>query len=348
MADTLIRYTDALVESRQTAGHEALLSVTAKLMAAPDNATAARSLSSLTGEVHGAARALGIQRAFDSSEHLADRLRTPGKRQQTGVWLQDSSNNSSVSRLGYGQAEVQHSTSGIGADAIFGERWTLGVAAARTTSNARLDGLSGRLNGNGQQIAVYARTHLADKGYFSSLISFDEHLVETQRQVLTGDTLNLVSGEHTDSAMLVRLENGLNLKTGLAPYWAAGTLSLRQSGFTESGPLGLSASADTFAAQFAELGTRFDRRLGRWTFAANTSARRMFGRKTGFNAAFVGAEAVPFTVAGQPLNGTHMRLGSRLSYQALNGWQLNLGLASEHGNSQKRNTWGEATAQIGF
>jgi len=96
-------------------------------------------------------------------------------------------------------------------------------------------------------MAVYARTYLGDKSYFSSLISFNEHLVETQRQVLTGDTLNLVSGQHTDSATLVRLENGLNLETGLAPYWAAGTLSLRQSGFTESGALGLSAKTDTFS-----------------------------------------------------------------------------------------------------
>jgi len=141
---------------------------------------------------------------------------------------------------------------------------------------------------------------------------------------------------------------GLNLETGLAPYWAAGTLSLRQSGFTESGALGLSAKTDIFSTQFAELGVRFDRRLGRWSLATHTSARRMFGRETGFSAAFVGAEVAPFTVAGQSLNGTHVRLGSALSYQALNGWQLSLDLGSEHGNGQKRNTWGEASTQIGF
>jgi len=88
--------------------------------------------------------------------------------------------------------------------------------------------------------------------------------------------------------------------------------------------------------------------LGRWTFAANTLARSMFGGETGFSAAFVGAEVAPFTVAGQSLNCTHVQLGSALSYQALNGWQLSLDLGSEHGNGQKRNTWGEASTQIGF
>jgi len=56
MADTLIGYTDGLVTSGQTAGHEALIvDATAKLMPAASNDTAALSLSSLTGDVHGAA-----------------------------------------------------------------------------------------------------------------------------------------------------------------------------------------------------------------------------------------------------------------------------------------------------
>jgi len=79
---------------------------------------------------HGTARALGIQHAFDSGEQLADRLRTLGTHQSTGVWLQNSSNNGSVSQLGYGQAEVQHSTSGMGADTALDVRWVLGISAA--------------------------------------------------------------------------------------------------------------------------------------------------------------------------------------------------------------------------
>jgi len=348
MADALISYTDKLVESGQTTGHEALLSATAKLMSAPDDAAAMQSLSSLTGEIHGAARALGIQRAFDSSKRLAERLHTLGSQQPTGVWLQNAVNNGQFSRPGYADAEVQYSTTGIGADAAFGERWLLGISAARTTSNAHLDGFGGRLSGIGQQLAVYAHTHLGDQGYFSSVVSFDQHAVDTQRQVLAGDTLSQVSGQHIDNTTLFRLESGLNLKSGFTPYFATGALSLRQSGFTESGMLGLSVGTDTFTAEFAEIGTRFDRHVGRWTLAANTSVRRLFGNENGFNATFAGAEAAPFTVTGQPFTGADVRMGSNVSYQTVNGWQLTLGLGTKHNAQQKRNTWSEATAKMRF
>jgi len=74
----------------------------------------------------------------------------------------------------------------------------------------------------------------------------------------------------------------------------------------------------------------------------------MFGSENGFNAAFAGAETAPFTIAGQALTGTRMRVGSDVSYRTVNGWQLSLALGTEHGNRQQRNTWSQASAKIGF
>jgi len=33
---------------------------------------------------------------------------------------------------------------------------------------------------------------------------------------------------------------------------------------------------------------------------------------------------------------------------ALNGWQLSLSFGTEHSNNQKRTTWSQASAKIGF
>jgi len=157
-----------------------------------------------------------------------------------------------------------------------------------------------------------------------------------------------VIGQHTDSATLVRLESGLRLGNGLTPYLAAGSLSLRQGGFTESGLLGLSAAANTFSTSFADLGARFDRRFGQWSFASTLSARRLFGGDTGFNAAFTGAEAARFSVNGQPLARTRVRLGNELSYRTRQGWHYSLGLGAEQGGGQRGNAWGEASVEVGF
>jgi len=345
MADALIGFTDNLVESGQTTGHETLISAAAKLMSAPTEDAAALALSSLVGNIHGAARALGVQRSFGEAERLANRLRSLT---ETGMWVNNHNGNGTLSRTGYGDAEVRHSAFGFGTDTNLGTAWTLGLAATRTRSNAHLDVLGGRLTGSGQQMAVYGRRDLGDNGYLTGLVSHDRHTVDTQRRVLTGNSLNSVVGQHTDNATLIRLESGLRLAGGFAPYLAAGNISLRQGGFTESGVLGLSASADTFSARFVDVGSSFERRAGQWRFASTLSIRRMFGSDNNFSAAFTGAQAAGFTLSGQPLARTSVRLGNDVSYRTRNGWRYSLGLGAEHGSGQRGNAWGEATATVGF
>jgi len=347
IADTLIGYTDGLVESGKTTGHEALLSATAKLMSASTDEAAALSLSSLTGEIHGATRALGIQRTLDGSERLAGRLRGLGATASTGVWMQNGSGNGHLTRMGYGDAEVHHNAFGIGVDERF-DAWTLGVSAARTRSNAHLDALGGRLTGSGQQMAVYARRDIGNNAYLTGQVSHDRHTVNTQRRVVAGNRVNGVVGQHTDNATLLRLESGFRFKGGLTPYLAAGALSLRQGGFSEVGILGLAAGADTLPATFVDFGTRLDRRFGRWTFASHVAARWMSGGNTGFNAAFAGAEAARFNITGQPLSRHSMRVGSDVGYRSRNGWHLSMGIGADHHQGQRNNAWGEASIRRGF
>jgi len=343
-ADALIGHLDSLVESGQ-AGNDPLLSAAARLMAAPTDEHAALSLSSLTGDIHGAARALGVQRSLGEGERLADRLRSLT---EPGMWVNSGNGNGTLSRVGYGDAEVHHSAFGFGTDARFGRAWTVGLAASQTRSNAHLDTLGGRLTGQGQQMAVYGRRDIGSNGYLTGLFSHDRHTVDTQRRVLTGNTLNSVIGQHEDTALLARFETGVRLKGGLTPYIAAGSLSLRQGGFTESGTLGLSAAADTFSARFIDVGSRFDRQVKRWTFGSTLSARKLFGGNSGFNAAFTGAEVASFTINGQPLSRTAIRLGSDVNYRARSGWNLALGLGADQSQGQRTNAWGEATVRLGF
>jgi len=345
VADTLIGHLDRLVESGQAGGNSELLSATARLMATPSDEHAALSLSSLTGDIHGAARALGVQRSLGEGERLADRLRSLN---EPGMWVNSGNGNGTLSRVGYGDTEVHHSAFGFGTETRVSDAWTVGLAASQTRSNAHLDTLGGRLTGQGQQMAVYGRRDIGTKGYLTGLVSHDRHTVDTHRRVLTGTTLNSVVGQHEDTALLARLETGIRLKGGLTPYLAAGSLSLRQGGFTESGTLGLSAGADTFSSRFVDVGSRFDWQSGNWMFGSTLSARKLFGGNSSFNAAFTGAEVASFTVNGQPLARTSIRFGSDLAYQTRNGWNLSLGLGAENGTGQRANAWGEATVRLGF
>jgi len=342
MADVLISHTDQLVKQGQTAGHEPLLAATAKLMSAPTNEAAALSLSTLTGEIHTTARALGVQRALDGGERLGERLWA------AGTWVQSDSGNGYVNRIGYGEAEVRHSAYGLGADGHFGDAWTLGVSAARTRSSAHLDTFGGRLTGTGQQMALYARRDSGNAAYLTGLVSVDRHTVETLRRVQVGDTLSGVGSQHTDQTALLRLESGLRLRGGVSPYLAAGSLSLRQGGFTESGLLGLTAGADTLTMAFFESGARFDRRHGQWSFSGMLAARRMLAGESGFNAAFTGAESALVMVDGRPLPRSSVRLGSDIGYRARNGWQVSFNFGGEKNSGQRHNAWGEMALRLGF
>jgi|GEM_PF-3632904 len=48
------------------------------------------------------------------------------------------------------------------------------------------------------------------------------YAVDAQRHVLTGDTLNNVSGQRVDYSTLLRLESGLQFKLGLGTEHGAG------------------------------------------------------------------------------------------------------------------------------
>jgi len=74
----------------------------------------------------------------------------------------------------------------------------------------------------------------------------------------------------------------------------------------------------------------------------------MFGGNSGFNAAFTGAEAAQFTISGQPLSRTSVRLGSDVNYRTRSGWSLSLGLGADQGQGQRTNAWGEAAVRVGF
>jgi len=348
MADTLVNYTDGLVISGQTAGHEALIDATAKLMSAVTNDTAALSLSSLTGDIHSAARHLGIQRALGDGERLSQRLRSLGTGTTHGLWVQNDSGHGHLNRIGYGAAEVRHSVFGLGMDERFGDAWTLGFSATRTRSNAHLDAFGGRLTGSGSQMAIYARTDLGPQGYLSGLVSHERHIIDTQRRVLAGNTLGSVIGQHADSTSQMRLESGVRLSPGLTPYLAAGRVSLRQGGFTESGLLGLTAGANTMSLSFADFGVHFDRKFSQWNLTSTLSARRMFGGDTGFNAAFAGAEAAGFSVSGQPLARTSVRVGNELNYRTERGLEYSLGFGGEHASGQRGNAWAQAALRFGF
>lgn len=350
-ADALIGFGDQAVASGQGEFHLGPIALGEKLAFAPTAAAAMDSLASLTGEIHGTARTLGVQRGLNDGALLAERVRGLGVSGESGVWAQVDGVDGRQRRDGYGTADYRQHAFRVGVDSELDTGVTVGASAAKTRSNASLDTLGGSLEGSGTSVAVYGRAALGESAYIAGVVGHDRHTIETRRTVLAGTDLASVAGRHTDTTTLARLEAGILLGQGITPYMAVGALRHAQGAFVEDGAdgLGLAASTDTLTATFADIGVRFDRQSGRWVFGGSASGRRVLGGDdTGFDARFAGAPEAGFTVTGQALAKNSLRVGGHLFYRTDRGWVWFLNAGGEQASGQSRNGFGAVGIKIGF
>ncbi|MGH8466995.1 MAG: S8 family serine peptidase [Pseudomonas sp.] len=312
--DALVGALDQRVATGDTAGLESLLAGAGSIISAADPVTAA-ALESLTGQIHGVQRTVGVQTVVNESRLLADRLPHLANTFAPTAWVQAQYLDGALNRDGYADAGYRQNAVTIGIDvplegAVIGASLTSGghkadVAASRSELDADRVGFSG-----------YAYSSFG-KAYLSGVAGYEWTDVDTRRDVITGETVEQVVGKRDEAAWHARIEAGVTVSNGMTPFAAVGTVHQEQEGFTEHGAngLGLSANSDSLSLTYADVGLRHRSYNGSWTFDSLLAYRDVFDADaTSFDAWFTGLPDATFTVNGQPVPDSSVRVSFGASY----------------------------------
>ncbi len=330
-ADTLFGVTDTL---SSPAGFEQLIASAAKLASAPTQAQADASLASLTGEVHGTARAVAIQQAVNADQLLGDRAATLDPA-NAGVWVAASGVDGAFERGGYADADYRQSGMTFGVDRDF-DGVLAGIALSSGRGRADLDALGGDFDADTDAISAYARVGLAS-GYLSGTVSHARSDVDMQRNLLLGEDVVSVAAGRKDTTWSARIEAGRTF--GLfTPFIAGGWIGHEQGAFTETGGdgLGLSAASDDASVHYGELGVRLAHRLDRVTLRGVLAGRWVGGDTSpDYAAHFTGAPDAGFTITGQRVPGNSARAGAGVEFASSPRvlWSFDLGGETGAGDS---------------
>ena len=315
-ADSLVASLDKHVLAGNTTHLGGLLSATGSLLSVSD-AHAAASLATLTGQVHGVERTLGVTTALNDLRIAADRLPYLAGTLAPTAWVQGEYLDGELARDGYAAADYDTSSLTVGVDVPVGGADTV-IGGALTSGKHRADiaASASRLDANRFAVTGYVYQPIAD-GYLSGVVSYGQADVDTHRTVMAGNVAERVSSNRDEDIFSVRVEAGLNLFNGLSPFVAVGNVSHKQKGFSESSELGLGLAAgdDKVSATFADAGIRFRQQQGAWTFDSLLAYRNVFsGRNTDFAAWFTGLQDAKFTVAGEPISAEAGRASFGVGY----------------------------------
>ena len=334
-ADALVASLDQHVRNGDTAGLDSLLSTSAGLLAV-DDARAAASLATLTGQVHGVQRTLAVTSALNDLRVAADRLPLLADTQAPTAWVQADYLDGDLDRAGYASARYRTSALTVGLDLPAGGAGTvLGVAVTGGRNRADIAAASSRLQADRIALTGYAWQPLGD-GYLSGVLSYGRSDVDTVRTVIAGNAAERVSSARDEAVFSARIEAGITLANGLSPFVALGHVSHQQKAFRETSALGLglAADADHVDTSFADIGLRLHQQRGAWRFDSVVAWRDVFsGRNTDFRAGFTGLQDARFTVAGEPVSAEALRASFGVGYQLSPTLMLHGSAGAERGAS---------------
>lgn len=312
--DALVEALDRRVVNGDTAGLESLLAGAGSIISAANPVTAA-ALESLTGQIHGVQRTVGVQSVVNEARLIADRLPHLANTFAPTAWMQAQYLDGTIGREGYADADYRQNAVTIGVDvplegAVIGASLTTGghdadVAASRSELDADRVGVSG-----------YAYSSFG-KAYVSGVAGYEWTDVDTRRDVVTGETVEQVTAKRDEAAWHARVEAGVALSNGMSPFVAVGTIDQEQEGFTEHGAdgLGLTANRDSISLTYADVGLRHRSYKGSWAFDSLLAYRDVFNADaTSFDAWFTGLPEATFSVNGQSVPQSSLRASFGASY----------------------------------
>lgn len=281
-----------------------------RLASVTSTAAAAAELESLSGEIQGTARTLGILDAVQQGDRVADRIQDLRSDESGGVWFQVNNADSDLRQGHFADAHLQSHGFMGGVDRRFDNGGALGVALSKTRAEGQLDGLAGSLEADRTGLALYGRMQAGGVA-LAAVVGHDQVDAETRRAAVLGGDAEAVAGDRKDRVLHGRIEAGIPLGK-ITPFVAVGAIRHAQGAFSETGAagLGLAAAKDTHSVSFADFGVRLGQTFDRCQWGGILALRRVLsGEDAGYTASFAGVPEGSFRVAGQPLSINSQRAG---------------------------------------
>ncbi|MFC5594967.1 S8 family serine peptidase [Lysobacter niastensis] len=234
----------------------------------PTAQAAERTLSSLSGELHGADSAFAMMAIESNRRALEARadalLATPA----TGAWADGLKSQRAVSSF-----DVDADGWMLGQDVRYNDRLALGVAVSETEGYAWHADRYDRERNRQVEGQLYAAYDLG-RGYLFGSMALGRMQRWTQREIVLGADDFRVGANYADRYATVGLQAGLPLTFDagrVTPYAGVQALHLERDGFGEDGAagFGLSTADSTMRATQALFGVRAARewRAGSWLWS---------------------------------------------------------------------------------
>jgi outer membrane autotransporter protein len=307
-----------------------------------DDADIARAIfASLSGEVHASAQTALIQDSHFIVDAVSNRVRTafdgvagsslpvmaygedglelaPAATERFAAWGQVFGSWGSTDSDG-NAAELDRSVGGmlVGADALVGEAWRVGLLAGYSRSSFDVDESASSGDSDNFHLGVYGGTQWGALGLRAGA-AYTWNKIETERTVAT-ETLK---GDYDAGTTQLFGELGYRLDTAGAsfePFANLSYVSLDSDGFTETGGMAaLTADSSTTDTTFTTLGVRASTKFGLGSLGVKANGmvgwRHAFGdiepvSQVGFDGGDV------FSVAGAPIAEDALALEAGLDFE---------------------------------
>ncbi|HEY5803420.1 MAG TPA: S8 family serine peptidase [Lysobacter sp.] len=220
------------------------------------NAMAAeRTLSSLSGELHGADTAFAMMAIEGNRRALESRVDALQANPMAGTWSDELQSQRAMARF-----DIDADGWMLGQDRRLGDRLTVGMALSETEGYAHHDLRFDREHNRQAEAQLYGAYDLG-RGYLLGSVALGRMQRWTQRDILLGADSFRVDADYAHRYATVGVQAGLPVAIGrgrITPYAGVQALQLDREGFNERGAagFGLSTSASTMTLSQGLLGAR--------------------------------------------------------------------------------------------
>ncbi|MFC3814133.1 S8 family serine peptidase [Lysobacter sp. GCM10012299] len=302
-------------------------------------AAAERTLSSLSGELHGADTAFALMAIEGNRRALESRVDALQAAPVAGTWTDEMKSQRAMSRF-----DIDADGWLLGQDRRFGDRLTVGMALSETEGYSHHDLRSDREHNRQAEGQLYAAYDLG-RGYLLGSAALGRMQRWTQRDILLGADAFRVDADYAHRYATVGLQAGLPVAVGrgrITPYAGVQSLQLDRDGFSELGAagFGLTTTASTMTLSQGLLGARFayDWSVGSalWSLQGRAEWQHLLSQSGGDIDARFTALDVWSPIAGSALDSDVGVLGFSLGAKLRRAGRIAFDVDAQHVDGQ---TW---------
>lgn len=232
-----------------TAVASGFIRVAGELQQVGSGQQAARALSSLSGELHGASVAMTLDTIDMGRRALSSRFDAfEGGTHGAGVWKRSLGGGGEGGFAGNGFALDGWM---IGSDAALGQGRVAGFAFGEARAHGRVAGLGDRSHDRQTSGTAYAGW-VQGNGWLLGQVGSGRFERDIERRLFAGDTVSGVSSRYAGDYATASIEAGYRFRTAgfaVAPYLGAEHVRLDSDGFSEGGADGFGLRAEAWEAE---------------------------------------------------------------------------------------------------